>query len=189
MLVSPLKIEYDTRIKKELMAERGYANVMQVPKIVKVCINVGVGEGKDNPKALESAVKTVTKIAGQKALITRAKKSVSNFKLRQGNPIGVMTTLRGHLMWHFLYKLVNVVLPRIRDFHGVSIKQFDGRGNYSIGLKDQLVFTEITFDEVDFIKGMQINIVTTAENDIEAAYLLKKLGMPFNDFTLIEKVN
>lgn len=185
---SRLQERYTTEVRPALLRDRGFTNIHQVPRLEKVVINVGVGEGRDKPQALEAAVATVGIIAGQKALVTKARKSISNFKIRAGMKIGVMVTLRGHMMWHFLDKLMNVVLPRVRDFQGVSVKNFDGRGNYNLGLKDQLVFPEIVFDEIQFLKGMQITIVTTAKNNVEAAHMLSQLGMPFNDFETVAKV-
>jgi len=181
---SRLKEFYETEVRPAMMKERGFASVMRVPRIVKVVINMGVGEAKDNAKALESAIKTLTVISGQKPIVTRAKKSVSNFKLRAGQPNGVCVTLRGIRMWHFLDKLINLALPRVRDFQGVSVKGFDGRGNYNLGFRDQLVFPEIVFDEIEYLKGLQVTIVTTAENDALAAELLYRLGMPFRDFKI-----
>ena len=188
ILASRLKERFDTEVRPKLLTERGYKNVMMVPKVTKVIINVGVGEGRDNPKAIENAVATVNTITGQRCVVTKARKSISNFKLRQGMKIGAMVTLRGQRMWHFLDKLFSVTMPRIRDFQGVSVKNFDGRGNYNLGLKDQLVFPEIVFDEVVYLKGMQITIVTTAQTNLEAANLLQLLGMPFNDYESMAKV-
>jgi large subunit ribosomal protein L5 len=185
---SKLQLKYETEIRQRLMSERGYKNINQVPRIEKIVINVGVGDGRDNPKAVESAVGTLNIIAGQKPVVTKARKSISNFKLRQGMKIGAMVTLRGHLMWYFLERLVSVVLPRVRDFQGVSIKNFDGRGNYNLGIKDQMVFPEIIFDEIVFLKGMQITIVTTSGDNLDAAHMLAALGMPFNDFGSLAKV-
>jgi len=185
---SRLQERYVAEVRPALLQERGFTNVNQVPRIVKVVINVGVGEGRDKPQALEAVTATIGTIAGQRALITKARKSISNFKLREGMKIGAMVTLRGHVMWHFLDKLMNVVLPRVRDFQGVSVKNFDGYGNYNLGLKDQLVFPEIVFDEIQFLKGMQITIVTTATNNVDGAHLLAQLGMPFNDFETVAKV-
>jgi large subunit ribosomal protein L5 len=158
----------------------GYKNVMQLPKIEKVIINMGVGEAVGNPKALDSAVADLTIIAGQKPLLTRAKKSLAAWKLREGMPIGCKVTLRGTRMYQFLDKFMNVALPRVRDFRGVSDKAFDGRGNYAIGLKEQLIFPEIEYDKIDKIRGMNIVIVTTAQTDEEARELLKLMGMPFS---------
>ena len=185
---SRLQERYIKDVRARIMTERGYSNVMQVPRLVKVVVNVGVGEGRDNPKALESAVTTLQTVTGQRPVVTRARKSISNFKIRAGMKIGAMVTLRGHVMWHFLDKLLNVVLPRVRDFQGVSVKNFDGRGNYNLGLRDQLVFPEIVFDEIAFLKGMQITIVTTAKSNAEAAHLLAYLGMPFNDYETVARV-
>jgi large subunit ribosomal protein L5 len=185
---SRLKDRYDADVRPALLRDRSYANVMQVPRIEKIVINVGVGEGRDKPQAIEAVVGTLNIIAGQKPVVTKARKSISNFKIRTGMKIGAMVTLRGHLMWHFLDKLMNVVLPRVRDFQGVSVKNFDGRGNYNLGLKDQLVFPEIIFDEIQLLKGMQITIVTSAQNNVEGAHLLSQLGMPFNDFETVAKV-
>jgi large subunit ribosomal protein L5 len=185
---SRLQERYNAEIRPRLLEEREYGNVMRVPRVQKIIINVGAGEGRDKPQAIENAVAMLTTIAGQKPVVTKARKSISNFKIRQGMKIGAMVTLRGHMMWHFLDRLVSVVLPRVRDFQGVSIKNFDGRGNYNLGLKDQLVFPEIVFDEIGALKGMQITIVTSADNNIDAAALLSQLGMPFNDYTPVAKV-
>lgn len=185
---SRMQMRYEMEVRGNLMKERGYSNVNLVPRVQKIVLNIGVGEGRDNPKALQAATKTLTTISGQQALVTTARKSISNFKIRDGMKIGCMVTLRGHLMWHFLDRLISVVLPRVRDFQGVSVRNFDGRGNYNLGLKDQMVFPEINFDEIEFIKGMQISIVTSANDNVEAAYLLSQLGMPFNDFDTVAKV-
>jgi len=185
---SRLQERFETEVRPRMLTERGYANVMMVPRVQKVIVNVGAGEGRDNPKAIENAVQMVQTITGQKPVITKARKSISNFKIRAGMKIGVMVTLRNHLMWHFLDKLMNVVLPRVRDFQGVSVKNFDGRGNYNLGLKDQLVFPEIVFDEIGALKGMQITIVTTGRNNVESAQLLAYLGMPFNDYETVARV-
>jgi large subunit ribosomal protein L5 len=157
----------------------GYKNPMEVPKLVKVIINMGLGDCKDNAKALESAVAELTQIAGQKPLVTKAKKSVANFKLRQGMNVGAKVTLRGARMEEFMDKLVNIALPRVRDFRGVSTKAFDGRGNYALGIKEQLIFPEIEYDKVEKIRGMEMIFVTTAKTDEEAKELLRLLGMPF----------
>jgi large subunit ribosomal protein L5 len=185
---SRLQTRYETEIRPALLKERALSNIMMVPRLQKVVINVGLGEGRDNPKPVEAAVKTLQTIAGQKPVVTKARKSISNFKIRTGMKIGAMVTLRNHQMWHFLDKLMSVTLPRVRDFQGVSVKNFDGRGNYNLGLKYQLVFPEIVFDEIEFLKGMQITIVTTAKNNVEAAHLLSRLGMPFNDYETVAKV-
>ena len=179
---------YENEVKPALIKERGLENPMQVPRLKMVKVNIGVGEAKDNAKALEGTVKTLTVIAGQKPVVTRAKKSISNFKLREGQPVGVTVTLRGELMWHFLDKLLSITLPRVRDFQGVSVKGFDGRGNYNLGLRDQLIFPEIIFDEVEVIKGMQVTITTTADDDALAADLLCRLGMPFRDYKVTKEV-
>jgi len=156
-----------------------YKNVMQAPRIEKVVVNIGVGEALDNKKALEFAVADLTTITGQKPIQTKARKSIANFKLREGSIIGTKVTLRGPRMWAFLDRLLNVALPRVRDFRGVSADAFDGRGNYTLGLKDQLVFPEIEYDKIDKLRGMEVTIVTTAQNDDEARSLLQLLGMPF----------
>ncbi|GAB6934792.1 MAG: 50S ribosomal protein L5 [Calditerricola sp.] len=174
-----LKEKYLNEVVPALMKKFGYRNVMEVPKIEKVVINMGVGEGAQNPKAIDSAVEDLTLIAGQKPVVTRAKKSIAGFKIRQGMPIGVKVTLRGDRMYHFLDKLFHVALPRVRDFRGVSPRSFDGRGNYNLGLREQLIFPEIDYDKVDKIRGMDVCIVTTAKTDEEARELLEQLGMPF----------
>ena len=176
-----------TRIKEKYLAEAvpalqqkfGYKNVMQIPRLEKIVINMGLGDCKDNAKALESAVAELTQIAGQKPLVTKAKKSVANFKLRQGMNVGAKVTLRGSRMEEFMDKLVNIALPRVRDFRGVSTKAFDGRGNYALGIKEQLIFPEIEYDKVEKIRGMEMIFVTTAKTDEEAKELLRLLGMPF----------
>lgn len=164
-----------------LMRERGYANALQVPKVEKVVINMGVGEGKENAKALDFATADLRAITGQRPVITRAKKSIANFKLRAGVPIGAKVTLRGARMYEFLDRLVNVALPRVRDFRGVSPKAFDGRGNFALGLKEQVIFPEIVYDKVDKMRGMDVIIVTSARTDEEAKALLTHLGMPFRE--------
>ena len=161
------------------MQKFNYTTVMQVPKVEKVVINMGVGEAVGNPKVLDAAVEDLRLISGQKPVVTRAKKSIAGFKLRAGMPIGVKVTLRGDRMYHFLDKLFNVALPRVRDFRGVSTKSFDGRGNYTLGLKEQLIFPEIEYDKIDKVRGMDVVIVTTAKTDEEARELLAQLGMPF----------
>jgi large subunit ribosomal protein L5 len=170
---------YRDTIVPQLTKEFDYANVMQVPRIAKVVVNIGIGEAKDNDKALDAAVGDVTTITGQKPSLVKARKSVANFKLRQGQTIGIKTTLRGRRMWYFLDKLVNVALPRIRDFRGVNPEGFDGRGNYSLGLREQVVFPEIDYDKIDKLRGLEVSIVTTARSDDEARSLLTRLGMPF----------
>jgi large subunit ribosomal protein L5 len=154
-------------------------SVMQVPRLEKVVVNIGMGEAMDNTKALDAAVSDVTQITGQKPVITKARKSIANFKLREGRAIGVKVTLRGERMWAFVDRLVNIVLPRVRDFRGVSADSFDGRGNYTLGLREQLIFPEIEYDKIDKIRGMEITIVTTSPTDDQAALLLQLLGMPF----------
>ena len=185
---SRLRELYESEVRPAIMRERGLDNIMQVPRLVRIQVNIGAGEGKENQKALDGVVRTLTVITGQKPIITRAKKSISNFKLRAGQPVGATVTLRGELMWHFLDKLTSITLPRVRDFQGVSVRGFDGRGNYNIGLRDQLIFPEIIFDEVELIKGMQITIVTTAEDDSLAAEMLYRLGMPFRDYKVTKEV-
>ena len=174
-----LQEKYQQEVVPALTKKFGYKNVMQLPKIEKIIINMGVGEAVGNPKALDSAVADLTIIAGQKPLLTRAKKSLAAWKLREGMPIGCKVTLRGQRMYQFLDKFMNVALPRVRDFRGVSDKAFDGRGNYAIGLKEQLIFPEIEYDKIDKLRGMNIVIVTTAQTDEEARELLKLMGMPF----------
>ncbi len=174
-----LKTRYNKEIKKQLKEEFKYKNDLQIPRMHKIVVNMGVGEASHNSKLAESIVKQLTKIAGQKALVTKAKKSIASYKLREGMPVGSMVTLRGDRMYDFMQKLVCVVLPRIRDFRGVSPKSFDGRGNYTFGLKEQSLFPEIHYEEVDIVKGMNISIITTAKTDEEAKSLLAHLGMPF----------
>jgi large subunit ribosomal protein L5 len=163
-----------------MKAKFGYKNVMQIPKLEKVVINMGVGEARDNAKVLDAAVKDLETISGQKAVITRAKKSVANFKLREGMPIGCKVTLRGEKMYEFTDRLVNLALPRVRDFRGVNPDAFDGRGNYALGIKEQLIFPEIEYDKIDKVRGMDVIFVTTAETDEEARELLTLFGMPFS---------
>ncbi len=171
--------KYQTEVVPALIDRFQYKNEMQVPKLEKIIINMGVGEAKDNPKTLEAAVKDLEIISGQKPVITRAKKSVANFKVREGMNVGAKVTLRGDRMYDFLDKLVNIALPRVRDFRGVSASAFDGRGNYALGIKEQLIFPEIEYDKVEFIRGLDVVIVTTAETDEEAKVFLEKMGMPF----------
>ncbi len=177
--MSRLKEKYGTEIKDAMMKKFGYKNVMQIPKLEKVVINMGVGEARDNAKVLDAAVKDLETITGQKAVITRAKKSVANFKLREGMAIGCKVTLRGEKMYEFTDRLVNLALPRVRDFRGVNPDAFDGRGNYALGIKEQLIFPEIEYDKVDKVRGMDVIFVTTAETDEEARELLRLFGMPF----------
>ncbi|MDO4922600.1 MAG: 50S ribosomal protein L5 [Peptococcaceae bacterium] len=174
-----LKDKYIAEIAPAMQEKFGYSNVMAIPKLDKIIINIGLGEAVDNPKALDGAVEDITLIAGQKPVITRAKKSIAGFKIREGMPIGVKVTLRGDRMYEFVDRLFNVALPRVRDFRGVSGKSFDGRGNYSLGLTEQLIFPEIDYDKIDKIRGMQIVFTTTAKTDEEGKELLKMLGMPF----------
>ena len=170
---------YRKEVVPVLQREFSYSNVMQIPRLRKVVLNVGCGEAIDNPKALEATVGDVTAIAGQKPVVTKAKKSVANFKLREGKEIGVTVTLRGERMWSFLDRLMNVALPRVRDFRGVSPDAFDGRGNYTLGLKEQLIFPEIQYDKIDKVRGFEVTIVTSAQNDQEGRRLLQLMGMPF----------
>ena len=174
-----LEQKYVETVKPSLMKEFNYSSSMEAPKIVKVVINMGVGDAIDNPKNLDEAVAELTQIAGQKPVITKAKKSIANFKLREGMPIGCKVTLRGERMYEFLDKLFNISLPRVRDFHGVSATAFAGRGNYTLGVKEQLIFPEINFDKVNKVRGMDVVIVTTAKTNNEAHALLKEMGMPF----------
>ena len=177
--MSRLRDTYESEIKAAMTEKFGYKNVMQVPRLEKIVINMGVGEAKENSKVMESAVKDLTTIAGQKPVITKAKKSVANFKLREGMPIGCKVTLRGERMYEFTDRLVNLALPRVRDFRGVSAESFDGRGNYALGIKEQIIFPEIEYDKVDKVRGMDIIFVTTAKTDEEARELLRLFGMPF----------
>ncbi len=177
--MSRLKEKYKSQIIKELMKSFDYKNVMQVPKIEKVSVNIGVGEATQNRASLDNARKELETITCQHAIITKAKKSISNFKLRTGNPIGTKTTLRGEKMYEFVDRLFSIVMPRIRDFNGVSRNGFDGRGNYTLGIKEQIVFPEIVFDKIDKIRGLNITFVTTAKTDEEGLELLSALGMPF----------
>ncbi|AIF50135.1 MULTISPECIES: 50S ribosomal protein L5 [unclassified Pelosinus] len=178
--MSRMKEKYSDEVAKALMEKFGYKNIMEIPKIEKVVLNMGVGEAVSNPKVLDVAINDMTIIAGQKPVVTRAKKSIAAFKVREGMPIGAKVTLRGQRMYEFLDKLLNIALPRVRDFRGVSPKSFDGRGNYSMGIKEQLIFPEIEYDKVDKVRGMDIIIVTTAKTDEEARELLKLMGMPFS---------
>ncbi|MCR5212943.1 MAG: 50S ribosomal protein L5 [Eubacterium sp.] len=177
--MSRLRDSYENDIKTAMTEKFGYKNVMQIPRLEKIVINMGVGEAKENSKVLESAVKDLAIISGQKPVITKAKKSVANFKLREGMPIGCKVTLRGEKMYEFCDRLVNLALPRVRDFRGVSAESFDGRGNYALGIKEQIIFPEIEYDKVDKVRGMDIIFVTTANTDEEARELLRLFGMPF----------
>ncbi|MEK7692938.1 MAG: 50S ribosomal protein L5 [Chloroflexota bacterium] len=175
-----LKERYKAEIAPELVKQFGYGNAMQVPRVDKVTVNIGLGEARENARAVESATAEVATITGQKPVVTKAKKAIANFKIRENMPIGVAVTLRGDRMYEFLDRLLNAALPRIRDFHGVPAKAFDGRGNFSLGVKEQLIFPEIDYDKVDKIRGMQINIITTARTDEEGRRLLELMGMPFS---------
>ena len=177
--MSRLKDQYQNEIVDAMIKKFGYKNIMEVPKLDKVVINMGVGEAKDNAKLLESAIADMEKIAGQKAVVTRAKNSVANFKIREGMPIGCKVTLRGEKMYEFVDRLINLALPRVRDFRGVNPNAFDGRGNYALGIKEQLIFPEIEYDKIDKVRGMDINFITTAQTDEEAKELLSLLGAPF----------
>ena len=177
--MSRLKDLYKSEIVDAMVKKFGYKNIMEVPKLDKIVINMGVGEAKDNSKVLEVAVKELETIAGQKVVTTKAKNSVANFKIREGMPIGCKTTLRGDKMYEFLDRLVNLALPRVRDFRGVSADSFDGRGNYALGIKEQIIFPEIEYDKIDKVRGMDVIIVTTAKTDEEARELLSLFNMPF----------
>ena len=177
--MSILKDLYNSEIKDAMVKKFGYKNVMEIPKLDKIVINMGVGEAKDNAKILDVAVKELETITGQKAVLTRAKNSVANFKIREGMPIGCKVTLRGEKMYEFLDRLVNLALPRVRDFRGVSADSFDGRGNYALGIKEQIIFPEIEYDKIDKVRGMDVIFVTTAKTDEEARELLRLFNMPF----------
>ena len=177
--MSRLKEQYQNEIVDAMIKKFGYKNIMEVPKLDKVFINMGVGEAKENAKVLESAIADMEKIAGQKAVVTRAKNSVANFKIREGMPIGCKVTLRGEKMYEFVDRLINLALPRVRDFRGVNPNAFDGRGNYALGIKEQLIFPEIEYDKIDKVRGMDVIFVTTAKTDEEARELLKQFNMPF----------
>ena len=177
--MSRLKDRYQQDVVGTLRKEFGYANVMAVPRIQKIVVNMGLGEATGNAKIVDTGADELTRIAGQKAVVTRAKKSIAQFKVRQGMPIGTMVTLRGERMWDFLDRLISIALPRVRDFRGVSGKGFDGRGNYTLGLRDQIIFPEIDYMKVDKNRGMNISVVTTAKTDEEARRLLQLMGMPF----------
>lgn len=174
-----LKERYQTEILPELMREFRYGNVMQVPRVEKVTLNIGLGEARENARAVDSATADLATITGQKPVVTKAKRAIANFKIRENMTIGAAVTLRGDRMYEFLDRMLNAALPRIRDFHGVSTKAFDGRGNFSLGVREQLIFPEIDYDKVDRIRGMQVNIVTTAKTDEEGRRLLELMGMPF----------
>ncbi len=174
-----MKERYQSEIVPALIRDLSLDNIMQVPRIQKVVVNIGLGEAMDNPKALDAAVSDLSQITGQKPIITKARKAIANFKLREGRQIGAKVTLRGDRMWSFLDRLMNIVLPRVRDFRGVSADAFDGRGNYTLGLREQLIFPEIEYDKIDKIRGLEISIITTAPDDDQARLLLQMLGMPF----------
>ena len=178
-MTTRLKEKYSNEVVPSLMEKFQYTNIMEVPKLEKIILNMGLGEAKENPKVMESAVEEMGIITGQKPVITKAKKSVANFKLREGMPVGLKVTLRGEKMYEFLDKLMNISLPRVRDFRGVSATSFDGRGNYALGVKEQLIFPEIDYDKIDSIKGMDIIVVTTANTDEESKEFLTLMGMPF----------
>ncbi len=174
-----LREKYTDEVRDALMKEFGYSSVMQVPRLEKIVLNMGIGNVRENPKAVDSAVRDLSTISGQKAIVTYARKSVANFRLREGMPNGVKVTIRGDRMYHFLDKLISIALPRVRDFRGVNPNSFDGRGNYSLGAREQLIFPEVDYDSIDKISGLDITIVTTAETDEEGMALLRALGMPF----------
>ena len=180
-MAAKLKTLYQETIVPKLMDQFQYSNIHQVPKLMKVTINRGLGEAAQNAKSLEASVNEIATIAGQKPVVTRAKKAIAGFKIRQGMPVGLMVTLRGERMYSFLDRLVNLALPRIRDFRGISPKSFDGRGNYTLGVREQLIFPEVEYDRVDQVRGMDISIITTAITDEEGRALLKAMGMPFRD--------
>lgn len=180
-MTSRLKEKYTNEVVPFLVERFKYENIMQVPRLEKIVLNMGLGSSKENPKAIESAVKELETITGQHPIVTKARKSIANFKLREGMNVGVKVTLRGEKMYDFLDKFMNISLPRVRDFRGISSKSFDGRGNYAVGIKEQLIFPEIEYDKVDKLRGMDIIFVTTAEKDEEARELLKLLGMPFKN--------
>ncbi len=176
-----LKAEYQEKIVPKLMEQFKYKNIHEVPKLVKITLNRGMGEAAQNAKSLEASLAEIATITGQKPVVTRAKKAIAGFKLRQGMPVGIMVTLRSDRMYTFLDRLVNLSLPRIRDFRGISPKSFDGRGNYTLGVREQIIFPEIEYDSIDQIRGMDISIITTANNDEEGRALLKEFGMPFRE--------
>lgn len=180
--LKPLEEQYREEIVPSLMKEFDYSSVMQVPRLQKIVVNVGLGEALENAKAIEYATNDIMTITGQRPIVTRARKSIASFKLREGRAIGLKVTLRGQRMWSFLARLIHVALPRTRDFQGVSPRSFDGRGNYTLGLREQLIFPEIDYDSIDKIRGMEVSIVTTAETDEEGRSLLAQLGMPFREF-------
>jgi large subunit ribosomal protein L5 len=178
-VASAMKERYESALRDELRKQFGFKNVMQIPRLEKIVLNIGMGEAIGNGKAMDAAAADLAQITGQRPVVTKSRRAISNFKLRIGMPIGLKVTLRGERMWHFYEKLVTVALPRIRDFQGIPDRSFDGRGNFSLGLKEQLVFPEIDYDKIDRLRGMEITIVTTAKTDEEARALLRGLGMPF----------
>ena len=180
-MASRLREKFQSEITPALMQEFNYTSVMQVPHLEKIVLNIGLGEAVQNAKALDAAVGDLTAIAGQKPVVTRSKKAIAAFKLRQGMPIGAMVTLRGHRMYDFFDRLVSLALPRLRDFRGISRRSFDGRGNYSLGLREQILFPEIDYDKVDKLRGLEVSVVTSATDDAQGYALLKRLGMPFRD--------
>lgn len=180
-MATRLKTEYREKVVPKLMEQFQYTNIHQVPKLVKITVNRGMGEAAQNAKALEASLNEIAVITGQKPVVTRAKKAIAGFKIRKGMPVGIMVTLRSDRMYSFMDRLISLVLPRIRDFRGISPKSFDGRGNYTLGLREQLIFPEIEYDSIDQIRGMDISIITTANTDEEGRALLKELGMPFRD--------
>ena len=181
MAKTRLKTVYQETITPKLINQFHYTNVHQVPKVIKVTINRGLGEAAQNAKSLEASISEIALITGQKPVVTRAKKAIAGFKIRQGMPVGIMVTLRGERMYAFLDRLINLTLPRIRDFRGVSPKSFDGRGNYTLGVREQLIFPEVEYDRIDQVRGLDISIITTAKTDEEGRALLKEMGMPFRD--------
>ena len=180
-MATALKKKYEENIVPKLIKQFDYKNIHQAPKVIKVTLNRGLGEASQNAKALEASLSEIAIITGQKPVVTRAKKAIAGFKIREGMPVGVMVTLRGDRMYSFLERLINLALPRIRDFRGISPKSFDGRGNYTLGVREQLIFPEVEYDSIDQIRGMDISIITTAKNDEEGRALLKEMGMPFRD--------
>jgi large subunit ribosomal protein L5 len=176
-----IKSKYKEMVIPAMMKQFNYSNVMEVPKITHVSVNMGIGDAKDNPKKLESALNELTLISAQKPVVTRSRKDISNFKIRKGYPVGCKVTVRGNRMYDFIERLVSVALPRTRDFRGLSFKSFDGRGNFSFGVKEQIIFTEINYDDIDSIRGMDINISTTAKSDDESYWLLKHIGLPLRE--------
>lgn len=181
MAITRLKTVYQETIVPKLITQFAYTNVHQVPKVIKVSVNRGLGEAAQNAKSLEASLSEIALITGQKPVVTRAKKAIAGFKIRQGMPVGIMVTLRGERMYAFLDRLINLTLPRIRDFRGVSPKSFDGRGNYTLGVREQLIFPEVEYDKIDQVRGLDISIITTAKTDEEGRALLKEMGMPFRD--------